>query len=532
MSAVNLEGLKQVRTKQAALRDQFKDGLRRISSCALYALFLFCSTFALILGAAPAGNLEELQKHLQEHVSQAKFDAAIWGVKIVSLDSGKTIFEHNPQKLFSPASNSKLYTVALALDRFGTDYRIKTSLYTKAKTNHWGTLKGDLVVYGRGDPGINTRLNGDDIFKALEPLVRAVTNAGIRKISGDLVGDETFFRGPPFGSGWAWDDLENYYGAEISSLTINDNTLQLRVRPGDRLGAPCRLSLTPATGYLFISNKTETVEKGGRRAIHSYRPLTENVLYVWGQMPLEGQTFTDDVTLHDPGGLFLRFFKEALARHGIKVRGKLRAVTAEDPETNPADYTEMREIGFIESMPMGDIAREVMKPSQNLYTDLLLASVGEKARGDDQRQTSEDLGIHELSRFMKEVGIAANDVLFEEGSGLSRNNLTTPNATIALLQYMNRHACSTAYRDALPIAGVDGTLRNRMKGTAAANNVRAKTGTLRWANALSGFVTTAGGGHWAFSIMLNRYHSLPGESPGRAEVDAIAVMLADYAGNE
>ena len=506
---------------------------RSIRLPAFLASVLFLVTASAVgQSTTPATTLEELQKRLTEHVSQPKFDAAVWGVKIVSLDSGKTIFEHNPQKLLSPASNSKLYTVALALDRLGADYRIKTSLYTLGKTNRWGTLKGDLVVYGRGDPGINARFHDNDIYKALDPLVRALTNAGIRKISGDLVGDETFFRGLPFGSGWAWDDLENYYGAEISSLTINDNTLQLTVKPGDRAGARCQVTLSPATTYLVISNRTETTEKGTRRTIHSYRPLTENVLYVSGNMPLESQAFNDDVTVHDPGGLFVWYFKEALARRGIKVRGKLRAVRALDPEDRFTDCDKMTEIGSIESMPLGEIAREVMKPSQNLYTDLLLASVGEKTRESDRRLSSEESGIRELEKFLGEASVKAGDVLFEEGSGLSRNNLTTPNATVALLQFMNHHPCASAYLEALPIAGVDGTLKSRMKGTAAAGNVRAKTGTLRWAISLSGHVTTAGGGHWVFSVMLNRYHSSQGSAPGRAEIDSIAVMLAEFVGKE
>ena len=188
------------------------------------------------------------------------------------------------------------------------------------------------------------------------------------------------------------------------------------------------------------------------------------------------------------------------------------------------------ELGSVESLPMSDIAREVMKPSQNLYTDLLLAHVGEQHRTPDAspNETSEDLGIRELNKFLTEAGVKKDDVLFEEGSGLSRNNLTTPNATIALLQFMSHHKCAEAYLNALPIAGVDGTLRNRMKGTAAANNVRAKTGTLRWANSLSGHVTTAAGERLLFSIMLNRYHNPDQNRSARSDVDAIAIMLAEF----
>ncbi len=482
--------------------------------------------------AKPVATLSELQKRLSEHVSQPRFGAALWGVKVVSLDTGKTVFEHNPQKLFSPASNSKLYTVALALDRLGPDYRIKTSLYARAKPNRWGVLKGDLIVFGRGDPTINARQHETNIYKALEPLVSALTNAGVKRVAGNLVGDASYFHGPAFGSGWAWDDLEYYYGAEVSALTINDNALQASIKPGQRMGAPCELSLWPPTGYLTLSNRTETVTKGAKRNISFYRPLGENLVYVSGRMPRDDPGYTNDVTIHNPAGLFISFFKESLARHGIKVSGKLRTMSWVDRQVNPIYSAQLLELGSVESLTLGEIAREVLKPSQNLYADLLLAHVGEKLREAQTPlgETSEELGLRALNQFLAAVGVRRGDVLFEEGSGLSRNNLTTPAAIIGLLEYMSRQPCAKLYLDSLPIAGVDGTLKNRMNGTAAAGNVRAKTGTLRWADSLSGHVTTAAGEHLVFSIMLNRYHSVDPNHSARAEVDALAVMLASFSG--
>ena len=500
------------------------------------ALKLTCFLFATLLASStlaqeqkPPATLAELRQRLADHIGQPKYAAALWGVKIVSLDSGKTVFEQNPQKLFSPASNSKLYTVALALDRLGADYRIKTSLYAKGEPNRAGTLKGDLIVYGRGDPTINARLHGGDIYKALEPLVFALTNAGVKRIDGDLVGDESYFHGPPFGSGWMWDDLEYYYGAEISALTINDNTLQTLVKPGARVGAPCQLTLLPATAWLTFSNRTETVEKGATRKIQLYHPLCQNLIYVTGQMPIDAAGSTNEVTMHNPAGLFVSFFKQALARQGIKVSGKVRTMNWLDRQVEPIDCDKLVELGSVESLPLRDIAREVQKPSQNLYTDLLLAHVGERFRPADSRagETSEDLGIRELNKFLAEAGLKRGEVIFEEGSGLSRDNLTTPNATVTLLQFMNRHKCAQAYLEALPIAGVDGTLRNRMKGTPAAGNVRAKTGTLHWANSLSGHVTTAAGEHLLFSLMVNRYYE---SRPARGDLDTIGVLLASFTG--
>jgi D-alanyl-D-alanine carboxypeptidase/D-alanyl-D-alanine-endopeptidase (penicillin-binding protein 4) len=500
--------------------------MKRVIRLLLLAALLASSTQAQT--SAPTATLEQLQQRLADHVSQPRFAAALWGVKIVSLDSGKTLFEHNPQKLFSPASNSKLYTIALALDRLGAEGRIKTSLYARSKPGSDGVLAGDLIVYGRGDPTITARLYSNDIFRALQPLASALTNAGVKRIQGDLIGDGTFLHGPPYGSGWAWDDAESYYGAELSSLTINDNTLQVSIKPGDHPGAPAKLALIPATDYLTLSNRIQTAEKGAHRSIEFYRPLNENIVYATGQIGLDDPGHTDDLTVHNPAGLFVTLFRQALARNGITVQGKVR--TLNWPDRAPPNASNRIEIASVESLPMRDLAREVMKPSQNLYTDLLLAYVGEKNRSPEAAAglTSEDLGIQELNRFLAEAGVHRGDVLFEEGSGLSRNNLTTPNATVALLQFMSKHAAAEAFLEALPVAGVDGTLRNRMKNTPAAHNVKAKTGTLRWANSLSGHVTSAAGEHLVFSIMLNRYHDTDPNRSSRSELDAIAVLLASF----
>lgn len=479
----------------------------------------------------PAATLAELRRRLAEFVAEPRFAAALWGVQIVSLDTGNSLFAANPQKLFSPASNSKLYTIALGLDRLGPDYRIKTSLYSKAKPGASGALDGDLIAFGRGDPTFNAQLHGGEIYTALEPLVSALTNAGVKRVTGDLVGDESFFRGPPYGAGWVWDDLESYYGAEISALTINDNTLSVTVTPGQRVGAPCAVALTPATSWVTFSNRTQTAAKGAARRINFYRPLGENVIYVSGQVPLEDSAYTDDVTVHNPAGLFVSFFREALARHGIEVGGKVRSANWLDREADHFDPAQSVELGAVESPPLSEIAKEIAKPSQNLYTDMLLAHVGEKFRADDDvRDDSESLGVRELNRFLAQAGVKRGDVIFEEGSGLSRDNLTTPNATVALLRYVNRQKYAQVYFDALPIAGVDGTLRNRMKGTPAAGNLRGKTGTLRWANSLSGYVTTAAGEHLAFSLMLNRYRAMNTGRPARAELDYIGALLAGFTG--
>ncbi len=475
-------------------------------------------------------TVETLQKRINALIKQPRYASALWGVKVVSLDSGKTLFEHEAQKLYSPASNSKLYTMALALDRLGPDYRIKTSLYAQSQPDAEGTIKGDLIVYGRGDPTINAQLHKGDIFNALEPLVEVLTKAGVKQISGDLIGDDSYFHDPPFGAGWDWEDFQEYYGAEVSALTINDNTLQLKVKPGEREGTPCQLIFNPLTSYVVVSNRTQTVAKGGKRNIDLYRPVAENILYISGQVPVDDHGSDEDVTMHNPAGLFVTFFKEALARHGITVAGRIRTIDWKDREVMPLDEKQWIELGSMESLPVRDIVREVMKPSQNLYTDLMLAHLGaslQSGKDPESGQSASSAGIRELNKFLAEAGVKRGDTIFEEGSGLSRDNLTTPNATVALLTFMSHHKNADVYFNALPIAGVDGTLRRRMKGTVAEGNVRAKTGSLRWANTMSGFVTTAAGEHLVFSMMLNRYRTADSKT---ADMDAIAVMLAGFTG--
>jgi D-alanyl-D-alanine carboxypeptidase/D-alanyl-D-alanine-endopeptidase (penicillin-binding protein 4) len=418
----------------------------------------------------------------------------------------------------------------MALDRLGADYRIKTSLYAKSKPTANGTLKGDLIVFGRGDPLIQERRPGMDIYQTLDPLVFALTNAGVKKIKGDLVADTSYFRGPEFGSGWVWDDLENSYGAEISALTVNNNTLAIKVQPGARVGSPCQLSVTPAAAYLSFYNRTETAGTNRARTITFYRPPGHNYVFVFGQMSIDDPGYTEDVPFHRPAGLFVSLFKQALARHKIEVTGRLRTIDWLESRTNSFDCTRMIELGFVESAPMSVLARAIQKPSQNLYADLLFAHVGETMRDDstDPDTTSEELGVRALRQFLTHAGIEGSETIFEEGSGLSRDNLTTPNATVTLLKFMSQHKCAEAFVDALPIAGVDGTLRNRMKGTAAEGKVRAKTGSLRWAKSLAGYVTTAAGERLVFCFMLNRFQSVNG-SPS-ADLDAMAVVLAGFTG--
>jgi D-alanyl-D-alanine carboxypeptidase/D-alanyl-D-alanine-endopeptidase (penicillin-binding protein 4) len=478
----------------------------------------------------PSDTLSSLQAQLDAHLNEGRFAQAQWGVQVVSLDSGRILFQRNADKLMKPASNAKLYTAALALDRLGPDYRVKTSFYAAAKPGPDGILHGDLIVYGRGDPSFSARFNDGDYKKALRPAIDAIQAAGIKQIEGDLVGDESFFHGPSYGSEWTWDDLQNYYGAPASALSFQDNVIDLAFNPGNAVGAPCQIVTMPATTFVTFSNRTETVETNSRARIRIYRPLGGNFAYVWGRVRLGSKGEADAVSVNDPALWFVTMLKEALAQNGIVVSGVAREINWLDRETAPLDLSKLAEVASVQSRPLAEIVKRTLKPSENLYAQLLLLQVGAKAL--ESRDTSdgntEQAGVAEMRKFLRQAGIDSGMALLEEGSGLSRASLVTPGATVKLLTFMTRHRHWDAFIDALPVAGVDGTLRTRFKGTPAEGNVRAKTGSLGYVDTLSGFLSDAGKEKLVFSIMLNNYRETGPEHNGRAEIDKLVRMLVEY----
>jgi D-alanyl-D-alanine carboxypeptidase/D-alanyl-D-alanine-endopeptidase (penicillin-binding protein 4) len=485
----------------------------------------------------PLTTLPALQAAISNRIAQPRFAAATWGVKVVSLDTGRTLFEHNAGTLLKPASNAKLFTAALALDRLGPDYRIKTSLYARAKPTRGGTLWSDLVVYGRGDPSFAARFHGGDYGRSLQPLIEAVARTGLRHVRGDLVGDESYFRGPPLGSGWMWDDLQHYYGAEVSALTVEDNVADLVFLPGARVGDPCRILTLPQTRYVAFSNRTVTAAAGHPRRIELHRPMWENVLYAFGQLPLGDPGYTNAVAVHDPARWSVTLLRDALARRGIRVSGTVRTRDWRAQEAQPRDYAGWTELAAVPSPPLTNLLAQMLKPSQNLYAQLLLLQVGAQAAPSlpHRSRTTEDVAVTELHRFLREVGLARGEYYLEEGSGLSREALVTPNAIIRLLQFMDTHRHGPAFKAALPVAGVDGTLRRRLRHAAVAGQVRAKTGTLRSVVTLSGYLHTAAKERLAFCLLLNNYLGdggpLDAQTTGRQEVDALVLLLAQFAGH-
>jgi D-alanyl-D-alanine carboxypeptidase/D-alanyl-D-alanine-endopeptidase (penicillin-binding protein 4) len=473
-------------------------------------------------------TLEELRGRIQEVLRQPLLASSHLAVKIASLDTGRVLFEENADKWMQPASNLKLYTVAAALDRLTPDFRFNTSVYAPARPDAAGTVRGDLIIYGRGDPTYATRFTGGtDYYKAIDELAARIVGAGVRRVEGDLIGDESYLTGTPLAPGWEWDDLQWYYGAEVSALTINDNSVDLSVKPGARAGVPCVITTGPQTTLVTVVDRTVTSPRGARSDLRVFRPLNENVIEVSGSLPLDDKGYSASIGVSRPAMMFAWMLRASLERQGVRLTGRTRTIDARARENAPLPTSTLIEIANRQSPPLSVIAAQTLKPSQNLYTELILRTLG-KTVGTDPKLSSDEAGIEAVKTFLRGAGVNADKIIISDGSGLSRSDLVTAETTLQLLTYMSRHRFATVYRDALPIAGVDGTLRNRMRGTPAQGNVRAKSGTLSSATSLSGYVTSAAGERLVFSLMIN---NPPRDiSPTRAFTDAITILLASFNG--
>lgn len=476
---------------------------------------------SLALRAAP------LEEQLSAFFAQPRFEGSIWGVKVASLASGRTLFEHGARVRMSPASNCKIYVAALALARLGGDYRIKTPLLATAPVTPTGELPGDFVVSGRGDPSWGSHDGKPEFWPVFAPFVSALQKAGVKHIRGDIVADATWLHCPPDGASWTVDDMSYGYGAEISGVTVFDNEVRIRVSPGTTAGDPCAFELLEQFSNLTIINKTTTLAAGAEKTIDARRIPGSTTVELTGGVAAGGKPELTESPVPRPAQWFATCLREAIIRSGIAVDGVARCRTWPDAPA-PASVT----IGTIISPPLRDLVTGFMHPSQNLETDLIFAHLGELARtpSTPKDKQSDSLALVALQDFLAKAGVQAGDVVFDEGSGLSRNNLATAAATAQVILFMAKHPEAAAFEASLPLAGREGSLRKRLKGTPAEANLRAKTGTLRWAASLSGNVTNAAGEKLAFSLMLNRYVP-PAGRKASAELDEVAVLLARSGSN-
>ena len=461
--------------------------------------------------------------------------AGFWGIEIVDLATGKTLYRRNADSFFVPASNTKLFTTALALNRLGPDYTFVTRVLAEAAPDAEGEIAGDLVLAGGGDPNLSARAipyrkgpAAGDPLAAIADLADQVAARGVKRIAGSIVGDDTWYVWQPYAAGWGIEDPKSDDGPPVSALTINDNTIALSVRPGEHPGDLAWLSLNPPLEYYRIGNRVRTTPPGSEKHVWFERLPDSREAQLWGEVPLHGAGQELQLGIQDPARYAAMALRDALEDRGIAVEGDAVARhrypdqlggLRNEPAEAPAGGVELaRRV----SAPLIEDLRITDKVSQNLHAELALRAVG-KAR---RNVGSFEAGLEELKAFLADAGIGADAYSFHDGSGLARLNLVTPAAVVKLLRFMYASPARKEWISLLPVGGEDGTLANRFgEGSPATGKVHAKTGSLSHVSALSGYIQRPRGGWLAFSILVNNYNARAADV--RAVMDQICNFMVE-----
>jgi len=486
--------------------------------------------FALLMLGAPALEAADpsparLRKAIEAVLARPGLEAAFWGIEVRSLASGRTLFALNAAKAFRPASTLKLVTTAAALDVYGPDARLRTTLQTASRLDGLGRILGDVFLVGGGDPNLSARFSPGRPTAAFEALAKALVAAGVRRIEGRLVGHEGAFVGDRRGSSWTWEDLAWGYGTEVSALSFADNLVEASLAPGERVGDPALLTLVPDVGCLNVVSSVTTTDartnvagQAGEdtddaRELTLLREPGSNDVRLTGRLP-QGGAWNAHLAVADPASCAAAVFASVLEARGIRVVAGV--ITSSAPLPGGA-----RMLAAYDGLPMAQVIQVVNKESQNLHAEMLLRLVGWRHAGDGGAEQ----GRTAVAALMQRLGVEGAGWELADGSGLARTNLLTARGLATLLVAMDRHPHAAAFRGSLPIAGIDGTLEKRMRGTAAERRVLAKTGTLQLANALAGYVTTTRGKRLAFALFVNNHAGRGREAV--AAIDKIAVTLAE-----
>ena len=496
---------------------------------------------------------KELTKRIGALLDEGEAARAFWGISILSLESGQPLYEINADRLFTPASNTKLFTTIAAMALLGPDYRFRTTVESAAPPDAEGRLHGDIVLVGRGDPNLSGRVlpysqrteRLAPHLKPLEELADQVVARGVKAVEGDVVGDDSYFADQRYGEGWSQDDLMWSDGAPASALSVNDNVVFLSVFPGKSVGEKATVIFEPDVSYYEVDNRITTAPVGEKRSIGLDRQPGSRVLTMWGAMPLDDTGYSEGLSVEEPAAYAAAAFRAMLERRGIVISGRQRAQhtsTASLPlsalnvetavpqargngsdggPTVPAALPARNVLAERISSPLIEDLRVVNKVSQNLHAETTLRSLGRQRTG----LPSLEAALAAERAIFDQAGIGRDEYVLFDGSGMSRQNLVTPHAVIRLLAFAAAASWAETFRSTLPVSGIDGTLSDRLRGSTTLGRVQAKTGTLGHVNALSGYTETQSGHPLAFAIFCNN-HKL-GPDGGRRVIDQIVKWMVE-----
>lgn len=483
------------------------------------ALVLAALTLAAPLGA------QSLARRLDTRLDAPDLDRHIWGVAVTDLN-GRLLYGRNAERLFIPASNTKLIVAAAAIVMLGPDFQVRTSLYGTGPVVD-GELQGDLVLHGRGDPTFSKRCYDADESKPgvcdedpaarLRDLARQLRERGVHRVAGDLVGDGSYFDAELVHPAWETYDLNWWYAAPVSALGFNDNAVDIAVAAADSGDPQPRLELTPDVGLAVVDNRAVIGPRTTERTFDILRSRDGATYHATGVLPLGTNARTEHAAVLDPARYAALGLERALAAEGIVVRGAVRSTV------DSFDYAVARAtpaLAEVVSRPLRDWVFPVLNSSQNWFAEMLVKQLG-KAHG-SAGSWREGLAV-ERRFLIDSVGIDSTQFALSDASGLASNNLVTPRAFTQLLAWMRRHPQYEAFAAGLPQSGAAGSLRRRFVDTPLEGRVRAKTGSISRVNSLSGYVERANGQVVVFSIQAN-HHTL-GSSRMIPAIDSVVIEL-------
>jgi D-alanyl-D-alanine carboxypeptidase/D-alanyl-D-alanine-endopeptidase (penicillin-binding protein 4) len=470
-------------------------------------------------------------RRLDRLLDSPPFDRATWGVYVTD-HTGQTLYARNPDRLFVPASNIKLVVAAAASTLLPPDHRIITSVYGTGPLRDGG-LKGDLVIYGRGDPTFSERCYGvdtlapgvcDDLWTRIDDLADSIVHRGIRQVDGGIVGDGSYFEQQLVHPAWESYDLNWWYAAPVSGLGFNDNSVNVTWGPGPRVRAPPRVEFEPMLDNFTFENRARTVQRRGRRTIDFFRePGTMNV-WAEGTVPLGHPGKTEYFALPDPNLYFVQALRAALEARGVSIAGPTSSTT--DSLRYRGTRMDPALVEF-SSRPLADRIFPILNSSQNWFAEMFVKTLGREIAGDG----SWDAGLEVERRFLIDsVGIDSTAFELDDASGLSSGNLITPRALAQLLRYVHVHPRNAAFLHALPRSGAPGSLEDRFENTPLAGRVVAKTGSINHVNALSGYIDRPGRSALIFSVIANNHAA----SYARAlrQIDAVVLEIGKAVSGE
>ena len=487
-------------------------------------VFWSCSTHSQISTSLPRQAVmrnaqQEVAYQIDALLNQAPTDMGWWGVKIQYATSGEVIYERNSAKMFTPASNMKMYTTAAALCLLTPQYKYKTDFVTTGSIDEQGVLAGDLIIQGSGDPSWSWRFYDKNYDSVMVCFVDSLKARGIKTINGNIIGDDNVFDDQTLGYGWSWDDETYYYAAQISGLSYSENLIDYTLTPDSlHIGNHVIIEPQPKTSYMDLRNDLITVSSDTSTKWDYDRERGTNIAWFEGNYRLQRGASERAITIHNPTLFTVHVLKERLEEAGIVVIGS--PVDADDL-ADSLDYSKTTNLFSYYSHPMSDIISKVNRPSQNLIAETLQKTLG--AEFGEIGSSREGRKVQLL--LYDSLGMDTRNLQLRDGSGLSRHNLVSPNTSISLLQMMWDHPYRSYYIESFPLSGVTGTLRERTLGSSAEGNVRAKTGYIGYARSLSGYTWTQSGEPIIFSIMINHYTIAT--STVNDLQDKILVLLSD-----